>query len=160
MLDVAIIGGGLSGLSLALALDERQQQVAVFDARNQFGGRIQSYAVSTDYRLDVGAGWVWPDFQPRISHFLRANNIQVFEQWQQGSSSLQTSRDEAPQALILYQQVRLFGDEAAVAEEIIIKDWFDDSHTAVSADINIPMAHPEYGHKWLQLDHWNDKLYF
>ena len=330
MLDVVIIGGGLSGLSLALALNEGKQQFAVYEARDRFGGRIQSHAVNENYRVDLGAGWVWPDFQPRLLKFLQSNNIEFFEQWQQGSSLYQTSREEPPrayqdqggyaaarrvqggtirlvetllekipadslylnyhllavtdqhdhveltfregdathtvsarrvvitapprvvaetiafspaldpqlveclqsvptwmaghakaviryqrpfwrekglsgnalasypgavmaeifdacsddmkdialagffalpgdlrreyrndlEALILDQLMRLFGDEAAQAEEVIIKDWFDERHTATKTDMDIPTAHPEYGHRWLQLDHWNDKLYF
>ena len=330
MLDVAIIGGGLSGLSLAQALDEREQSYAVYEARDRFGGRIQSLSVNDHYRVDLGAGWVWPGFQPRLANFMASNNLEYFEQWQQGSSLYQMSRQDPPQAyrdpggyagaqrvqggtmrlvetllekipadtlhlnhlllavedkddhvkltlreddvtysvsarkivitvpprvvaetiefnpvldpkllevlqstptwmaghakavirykqpfwrdkglsgnalaahpeavlreifdscsddtnnaalagffalpgelrrkyredleaLILDQLMHLFGDEAAHTEEVIIKDWFGEHYTATQADRDIPEAHPQYGHRWLQLDHWNDKLYF
>lgn len=71
----------------------------------------------------------------------------------------QQYRDDL-EALILEQLVRLFGKEAAQPEEIIIKDWFAEALTATPADEILPQSHPQYGHRWLQLDHWKDKLYF
>jgi monoamine oxidase len=63
-------------------------------------------------------------------------------------------------ALLLEQLVRLFGAEAAKPNEIMIRDWYTESLTATTADAQPPQTHPQYGHRWLQLDHWNDKLYF
>jgi len=64
------------------------------------------------------------------------------------------------EALILEQLVRLFGKDAAQPEEILIRDWCDEPYTATPEDEQLPAGHPQYGHPWLQLDHWNDKLYF
>lgn len=64
------------------------------------------------------------------------------------------------EALILAQLVRLYGKPAAAAKEIIIKDWAFDPLTATADDEVPPATHPQYGHTWLQLDHWNEKLYF
>lgn len=68
-------------------------------------------------------------------------------------------RDELD-ALIIDQLIRLFGEPAANAEEIVIQDWFTEPLTATPADAVPLTQHPHYGHRWLQLDHWNDKLYF
>jgi monoamine oxidase len=64
------------------------------------------------------------------------------------------------EALIIDQLVRLFGEQAASPREVVIQDWFEEIYTATSEDEIPPEVHPEYGHPWLQLDHWNDKLYF
>lgn len=64
------------------------------------------------------------------------------------------------ESLIVEQLVRLFGEAAAKPEAVLIQDWFTEPCTAASADETPPQEHPQYGHRWLQLDHWNDKLFF
>ena len=337
MLDIAIIGGGFSGLSLAQSLQDANRSFGVFESRDRFGGRIFSIPGSqtndgsnSNFKYDLGPSWIWPDFQPRITHFTAQNDIEMYPQWTNGKALYQTDRELPPQAyvdhatyeparriqggayrlveallqnlpdetlklnhllrevinqndhielhfdfnsspqvikarqviitipprllinsvgfqpeldlrlrdlmnntatwmaghakaviryrhafwraanlsgnalaayrgaamaeifdacspdgkyaalggflalpaaqrreyrsdldaLILDQLVRLFGKDAAQPDEIVIKDWCDEAFTATAADENPPTTHPEYGHAWLQLDHWNDKLYF
>lgn len=64
------------------------------------------------------------------------------------------------EALIVEQLLRLFGPPAAAPLEVIIQDWFREEHLAVDADAELPLQHPHYGHRWLRLDHWNEKLWF
>jgi monoamine oxidase len=71
MLDVAIIGAGLSGLSLARRLARRKRDFAVFEARNRLGGRILTATVGEGGGLDLGAGWFWPQTQPLVSALIR-----------------------------------------------------------------------------------------
>ena len=342
MLDIAIVGGGLSGLSLAKRLLNTNRIFAVFESRNRFGGRIfsllpsvknESYTPASsksDFKYDLGPSWIWPESQPRIAQFIGQNKIDVYSQWTSGNSLYQTDSDLPPHAyvdhttygaarrikggayrlvetllqllpqqslklnhhllevnnkndfvelhfgfessrfivkakqvvitvpprllvntvsfnpvldmrmrelmkntatwmaghakvvvryprafwrkadfsgnvlaayrgavlgeifdacsanaeqaalsgffalpavlrsryrsdlevMILDQLVSLFGREAAKPDEIIIKDWFDAQLTATRADESPPPSHPQYGHPWLQLDHWSDKLYF
>lgn len=330
MLDIAIIGGGLSGLSLAQQLLDKQGNIAVYEARERFGGRILSLPEDQSFRYDLGPSWIWPELQPRIASFIRQHGIEIYPQWCSGISFYQTDRSQPPhayrdegmyssarriaggayrlinvllqtlpplilkpghclrevvdrrdhvelrfecestqntilarrvvlaipprvlsnsvlfqpaldermrtlmcatptwmaghakaviryqrafwremglsgsvravfqgaalaeifdasasdgthaalsgflalpvelrrqyrddlQALILEQLVRLFGKEAAQPHDILIKDWCDETYTATTADEQIPASHPQYGHPWLQLDHWSDKLYF
>ena len=59
MLDVAIIGAGLSGLSLAAQLHQRGYSLAVFEARDRIGGRILSLPpeageAASPFRFDLG----------------------------------------------------------------------------------------------------------
>ncbi|MDX1812959.1 MAG: FAD-dependent oxidoreductase, partial [Gammaproteobacteria bacterium] len=63
-------------------------------------------------------------------------------------------------ALLLEQLVRLVGKDAATPEEIIYQDWYQEPYTATAYDFTPPLSHPQYGHQWFQLDHWNDKLHF
>ena len=337
MLDVAIIGGGLAGLSLAQRLPFEQYAFAVFEARERFGGRILSLPapnnirpVAEAFRSDLGPSWIWPDDQPHIAAFIAEHGLKTYPQYLQGKSLYQTERLLPPQsfvdhttyasarrivggtyrlietllarlpptvlnlqhrlrsltdrgdhvelqfknhsqtltvearrvvltlpprllvdsisfdppldsrlqrlmshtatwmaghakaaiyyrqafwrqsdysgsvlasyrgamlgeifdacsangeqavlsgffalpaalrshyradleALIVEQLVRLFGKAAAQPEAIVIKDWFAEPCTATPADEIPPIAHPQYGHGWLQLDHWNDKLFF
>lgn len=330
MLDIAIIGGGLSGLSLARHLQATSERIAVFEAREGFGGRILSLPADQPVRYDLGPSWIWPELQPRLARFISEHGLETFPQWCQGLSFYQSERLQAPQAfrnedtyagarrlqggtyrlidsllqtlspsilhaghrlqevidqhdfvelvlehrmtrihlqarrvvltipprllassvtfrptlaarlhdlmlatptwmaghakaLIRYQQpfwreaglsgcalavyqgaalaeifdatssdsahaalsgflalpialrrqyradlealiveqlVRLFGKAAAQPEAILIRDWCDEPFTATPEDEQLPTHHPTYGHTWLQLDHWNDKLYF
>lgn len=330
MLDIAIIGGGLTGLSLAQGLMQTPHDLAVFEARERFGGRILSLPHAASFRHDMGPSWIWPELQPRISTFIAAHGIEIFPQWCRGTSFYHTDRSQPPQAyldqgtyagarriqggayrlietllgllptsslkprhqlqqvidrqdhvelvfehdakplhvharqvvltlpprllarrvnfqpaldtrlqelmlatptwmaghakaliryprsfwresglsgsalavyqgaamaeifdasasdgsyaalsgfmglpvqlrrqyhddleaLILEQLVRLFGKAAAQPDEIRICDWCEDPFTAITDDELLPAGHPQYGHPWFQLDHWNDKLFF
>jgi monoamine oxidase len=335
MLGVAIVGGGLAGLSLAKHLLGSSREVAVFEAAERFGGRILSTHARDGFAHDLGPGWIWPVLQPRLARLVEEGEIRVFPQWLEGNALYQMDRSTEPQAYIdretyadarrieggayqlvekLLQQipspllhtghrllkvidqgqhvelhfstygseqqgteqivlarqvvltvpprllvntvtfvpelapefeallnntptwmaghakavvsyphpfwreagysgaalaryqgaalaevfdassvdgeqaalggffalpatlreeyrddlpallqeqlVRLFGAEAAKPNEIMIRDWCTESLTATAADAQPPQTHPQYGHRWLQLDHWNDKLYF
>jgi len=100
MLDVAIIGAGLSGLSLAAQLHERGYSFAVFEARDRIGGRILSLPSNagdegSQFRFDLGPSWIWPEAQPYLAEFVRRSGVGLYEQWQQGAS-LYMARPEAP----------------------------------------------------------------
>ncbi|MBI1424243.1 MAG: NAD(P)-binding protein [Gammaproteobacteria bacterium] len=330
MLDIAIIGGGLAGLSLAQGLWDTQRSIAVFEARERFGGRILSVPEGPGFRYDLGPSWIWPELQPRLAEFITRYALDVYPQWCEGISFYQRDRLQAPQAyrdegtyagacrieggvfrlvevllqtlphailkaehclrevidqgnhielifewrgeklsvkasqvvitipprllaksvtfkpaldarlqdvmlatptwmaghakaliryakpfwreaglsgsalsaypgaamaeiydatakdgthaalsgflalpatlrrqhhadldaLILEQLVRLFGKEAARPDSIRIHDWCEEPLTATAEDAVPPAGHPHYGHPWIKLDHWTDKLYF
>ncbi len=62
--------------------------------------------------------------------------------------------------LMLDQLIQLFGPQAAYTKSIFFKDWFTEPRLSVEADAIALQNHPDYGHPWLQLDHWNDRLFF
>lgn len=330
MLDVAIIGGGLSGLYLAQKLWSSGRSFELFEARSRFGGRILSRPVKGAFNYDLGPGWVWPGSQPRIARLLSSLGLNTYPQWVSGDSLYQIDRDRAAQrysdpatyadarrveggavavikklvqhlpaerlhsahrldaltdageyillnlqhqgmqrqlfahqvvlclpprllaeriafkpelaaslqrlmretptwmagqakalirykhpfwrhqglsgamlsgypgavlaevfdagaeqgcdaalsgffalpaelrrrwrgdleSLLLDQLVRAFGPEAATPESVEIQDWADEPLTSTTADAQPLSAHPDYGHPWFELDHWNDKLLF
>lgn len=107
MLDVAIIGGGLSGLSLAQRLLDANRDFTVFESRVRFGGRIFSAPAfrvkgrpSTDFKCDLGPSWVWPDYQPHVARFIEKNDIDVYSQWASGKTLYQNQREQPPQAYV------------------------------------------------------------
>ncbi len=72
--DVAIIGAGISGLATARHLDAVGLSVAVLEARNRVGGRLDSVD-----GLDVGATWFWPN-EPRVQRLIADLGVPVYEQ--------------------------------------------------------------------------------
>ncbi|MGY6274634.1 flavin monoamine oxidase family protein [Methylomonas sp. MgM2] len=103
MLDIAIVGGGLSGLSLARRLQSQRREFALFEARERFGGRVLSHAAPPGYpgfRNDLGPSWIWPDDQRRIAAFLAENGMHTFPQWLDGRALYQSERQLPPQAYL------------------------------------------------------------
>lgn len=105
MLDIAIIGAGLSGLSLAERLLEDHPNIAVFEARNRYGGRILSHSSSSgtaspSFAVDLGPTWVWPDSQPRIAALAKRLGLELFRQWDRGHSLYQKDATSEPTLFI------------------------------------------------------------
>lgn len=100
MLQVAIIGGGLSGLTLAHLLFKYGIEFQLYEARERFGGRILSKSAdeNTDFQFDLGPSWVWPDDQPLMAEFIEQQGLATFEQWNQGLSLFQTDHEQPPQS--------------------------------------------------------------
>jgi monoamine oxidase len=81
MLEVAIVGGGLSGLALAYSLRGQGGSFALFEARPRLGGRILSTACAIHgMRVDLGPTWFWPETQPQIARLLDDLGLAAFAQ--------------------------------------------------------------------------------
>jgi monoamine oxidase len=96
MLEIAIIGGGLSGLALARNLQQRGRDFAVFEARERLGGRILSVP-GDGVALDLGPAWYWPKTQPRMQRLVAALELEAYAQYDQGTVLNLTDPDKAPQ---------------------------------------------------------------
>ena len=81
MIDVAIVGAGLTGLTLARQLLARGLSVVVFDSRMRAGGRILSEAdPAGGATVDLGASWFWPDTEPRMAALVHSLGLRSFAQ--------------------------------------------------------------------------------
>lgn len=87
MLDIAIIGAGLCGLSLARQLQAHQLDYAVFEARNRPGGRIYSKAPYSrpTTQFDLGATWFWSQSEPLVSDLIAELGLSRFPQHDSGT---------------------------------------------------------------------------
>ena len=87
--DILIVGGGLSGLSLADHLQSRARDFHLIEARNRFGGRIKT-ETNQGY-FDLGPAWYWPG-QPRLAAAIDRFGLNPFEQYHQGALSFEDAR--------------------------------------------------------------------
>lgn len=72
MLDVVVIGAGVSGLHAAQLLHAVGRKVVVLEGRDRVGGRV-----FTEDGLDHGPTWVW-DSEPHVHRLLRELNVATF----------------------------------------------------------------------------------
>jgi monoamine oxidase len=79
-LDLAIVGGGLSGLALARIAQSRGLSYRLFEARERFGGRIDGFE-----GVDLGPSWFWPGHH-RMAALTNKLGVEVFEQWSAGDA--------------------------------------------------------------------------
>ena len=77
--DLAIIGGGLSGLALADGLNGTDVDWQLFEARDRLGGRVLSIDETTGIACDLGPSWVWPQNR-RILSAVQRFGLSLFEQ--------------------------------------------------------------------------------
>jgi monoamine oxidase len=85
MLDTAIVGGGLCGLSLADNLHQAGQSFALFEARERLGGRILSKPCAVSgMMVDLGPTWFWPDAQPHMLALVKSLKLSYFPQHDSG----------------------------------------------------------------------------
>ena len=62
---IVIIGGGLSGLTLAYLLSKRNIKATVLEASARLGGRIQTIKGALETPLELGATW-FSDMHPHL----------------------------------------------------------------------------------------------
>ena len=82
MLDVIVVGAGLSGLVCASRLAARNLSVVVLEARDRVGGRLHSIPFANT-TIDLGAQWMSVD-QPRLAALASSLDIPTFPQARTG----------------------------------------------------------------------------
>ncbi len=87
-----IIGGGLSGLALAEALETAGHDYMLLEARDRFGGRIQTEHHGNGY-FDLGPAWFWPG-QPRMATLVDRLGLKRFDQYTQGAMTYEDAQGQ------------------------------------------------------------------
>lgn len=80
---LAVIGGGLAGLSVCRRLAESGRDFVLIEARDRLGGRLFScdeQGLPADDGFDLGASWFWPEAQPDLAALVKALGLETFAQ--------------------------------------------------------------------------------
>lgn len=93
---IVIIGGGLSGLTLAYKLLQQNIDAIILEASPRIGGRIQTIHGVSDTPLELGATW-FSDMHPHLIDLLNELGLEKFPQYSKGISLFQTKSFEPPQ---------------------------------------------------------------
>jgi monoamine oxidase len=91
-----IIGGGLSGLTLAYVLAKKKVFATVLEASNRPGGRIQTIKGENETPLELGATW-FSDSHPNLISLLNELQLKKFPQYSKGKCLFQTKSFEPAQ---------------------------------------------------------------
>ena len=104
--EIAIIGGGLTGLALAYRLHQTGRSFVLLEARHRLGGRILPGLVSDaeNGSYDLGPAWIWPH-NASLLRLLRELGLQTFDQYatgklvfQEASGAVRRDLEFAPMA--------------------------------------------------------------
>ncbi|OZV68165.1 flavin monoamine oxidase family protein [Winogradskyella aurantia] len=93
---ILIIGGGLSGLTLAYLLSKKNVFATVLEASNRSGGRIQTIKGENETPLELGATW-FSDSHPNLLSLLNELQLKKFPQYSKGKCLFQTKSFEPAQ---------------------------------------------------------------
>jgi len=95
-MKIIIIGGGLSGLTLAYLLSKRNIEATILEASPRLGGRIQTAKGTLDTPLELGATW-FSDMHPNLLSLIDELGLQKYPQFSKGISLFQTKSFEPTQ---------------------------------------------------------------
>ncbi|MTI38114.1 flavin monoamine oxidase family protein [Fulvivirga lutimaris] len=91
--DIIIIGGGLSGLTIAFLLKQKGFSPLLLEANNRLGGRIKTVA-GQKVAIELGATWVFNN-DHHLKKLLAELNIRLFEQYQTGLGIYEIQKGQA-----------------------------------------------------------------
>jgi len=116
MIDVAILGAGVSGLTAAWRLRAAGLHVEVFEARDRLGGRAWTHD-----GFDLGATWVW-DTETHIHALLEELGVDTFAPATNGLDTFDdgtVQRGRLPQSAVPERRIR--GGMAALVKALATK---------------------------------------
>lgn len=93
---IVIVGGGLSGLTLAYLLKKVNKESIVLEGSNRLGGRIQTIKGNLETPLEIGATW-FSDQHPNLLALIEELHLKRFPQFSKGISLFETKSFEPPQ---------------------------------------------------------------
>ncbi|WP_077404842.1 flavin monoamine oxidase family protein [Cellulophaga omnivescoria] len=93
---IIIIGGGLSGLTLAYLLSKRGIESKVLEASSRIGGRIKTIKGALETPLELGATW-FSGMHKNLMTLITELDLEKYPQYSKGTSLFQTKSFEPPQ---------------------------------------------------------------
>ncbi|WP_299832211.1 FAD-dependent oxidoreductase [uncultured Roseobacter sp.] len=142
-MDTLIIGGGISGLALAEALEVQNHDYLLIEARERFGGRIKTAFHDAGY-FDLGPAWFWPG-QPRIAALIDRLGLQRFDQFADGVLTFEDERGQVERGrgfASMQGSWRLKGGLEALTQTLAAR--LPDNRKQLNAPV-VTLAHSENG---------------
>ncbi|MBO9618634.1 MAG: FAD-dependent oxidoreductase [Niabella sp.] len=93
---IVIIGGGLSGLTLAFLLQKKGSEAIIIEASDRLGGRIQTVTGALGAPLELGATW-FSEAHINLLELINELGLTKYPQHSEGISLFQTKSFEPPQ---------------------------------------------------------------
>jgi monoamine oxidase len=85
--QVAVVGGGFSGIAAAKKLFESGISFKILEARDRVGGRTHTKTISENLYVDLGGQWIGPT-QDRMYELCEEHGVAYFETYDQGKNVL------------------------------------------------------------------------
>ncbi len=131
--EIAIIGGGLSGLIACNILIDAGIDAHIFEAADRLGGRIKSTRDqhTGKYLADLGSTWVWPEYQPIAAQWLKKLNINTYQQYDQGDAIIDIDASQPPMRQFLPGQhgiARIIGGPQSLIDQLAKNIGADNIH--------------------------------
>lgn len=124
--QIAIVGGGLAGLTAARLLHKAGVDFILLEARDQFGGRILTVDGSgkaSEDGFDRGPSWYWPQMQPTSAALVEELGLAAFAQNSEGDVVFERMSRESAQRYQAVgmdrQSMRLAGGTATLVRALI-----------------------------------------
>lgn len=117
-----IIGGGLTGLSLAYRLEQAGHDYQLIEARTRFGGRIKSLTLQGQ-NVDLGPSWIWAG-QHRVAALLDQLNLQMFDQYSTGAQAFEQANGQVAKDtgfMSMAGSMRIAGGTTALTDALVAK---------------------------------------
>lgn len=110
--DVAIVGGGFSGMASAYRLHQQGLKVVVLEATDRLGGRSRSHPLDSGPGLvELGATWINNDTQRAVGVLADKFGLELIEQYREGVGLRQ----------LLDGSMMIEGGDDSVEEEEVVR---------------------------------------
>lgn len=86
--EVAVVGAGLAGLSVARELQAAGVSTVVIEARDRVGGRTLNEPIGDGKVVEVGGQWIGPT-QHRLATLARELGVETFPTWSEGENLIE-----------------------------------------------------------------------
>lgn len=121
---ILIIGGGLSGLTLAYLAGQKNIRLTLLEATDRLGGRIHTILGARKTPLELGATW-FADQHSSLLDLIEALGLHKFPQFDEGIALFQTKSFEPPQQFYVpasrAPSYRLAGGTSALIQTLAAK---------------------------------------
>lgn len=95
VVDVIVVGAGLTGLTVARNLSLQGKDFLVLEARDRIGGRIHTVQTESGAKVEMGATWFFPPFK-NLFKLLKELKVELMEQYLKGYIMYEAGEDSPP----------------------------------------------------------------